>query len=58
MHIKLGAIAKKITLGASNDLVNKRYMAVMRIVAEMNGQYLYKTLENPTQVSYSKYSGS
>ena len=29
-------------------------MDVMRIVAEMNGQYLYKTLENPTPVSYSK----
>jgi len=38
----------------TNDIINKHYMDVMRIVAEMNGQYLYKTLENPTPASYSK----
>jgi integrase len=54
MHIKFGSIAKIITHGASNDVINKHYMDVMRIVAEINGQYLYKTLENPTPVSYSK----
>jgi hypothetical protein len=54
MHIKFGSIAKIITHGASNDVINKHYMDVMRIVAEINGQYLYKTLGNPTPVSYSK----
>ena len=54
MHIKFGSIATIITHGASNDVINKHYMDVMRIVTEINGQYLYKILENPTPISYSK----
>lgn len=54
MPVRFGDRAKIITNGGSNDVINKHYADVMRIVRELKGKRLYEDSENPTPNSYSK----
>ena len=54
MLARFGDRAKIITHGGSNDVINKHYADVMRIVRELKGKRLYEDPENPTPISYSK----